>query len=275
VSDETLVAEDIRVEATENGLINPFFEHHLRGASYDLAAGSSLIIVRPESEGGLLWIDLEGQNTWSIPPGRTAILKTLEKVSVPLNMKGRLSLRAWVAAKLLTSPGGQIDPGYRGYLFLPLVNLGDVPITITYGETIVTAEFVRLSRNTTPYSDLQFDSIPQDRLPDAPATAVYSVETMSTLVDKLTAQIGKLERAQELQQPMIDATARVADFAVLGAVAGTVAGAIGGGIVAVFTQMPEPWNVAVGLGIIGAGAAAAFWLRNYIPHVFTARQVPG
>jgi deoxycytidine triphosphate deaminase len=273
MSDETLVAEDIRLEATQNALITPFFEDHLRGASYDLAAGDRLIIVRPESEGGLLWIDLEGQKSWRIPPGRTAILQTLEKLSVPLDMKGRVSLRAWVAAKLLTSPGGQIDPGYRGYLFLPLVNLGDVPITITYGETIVTAEFVRLSRNTRPYSDVELDSIPEDRLPEVPATPVYSHEAMSTLVDQLTTQVRRLERAHELQQPMIDATARVADFAVLGAVAGMGAGAVGGGVVAIFTQVPEPWNVGAGLAVIAAGATAAFWLRNQIPHLFAARDV--
>ena len=174
------------------------------------------------------------------------------------------SLRARQAAKLLFFAGGPIDPGYKGYLFLPIANLSDVPIEIRYGECIVTAEFVRLSKEAEPYSDMAFNSIPEDRLPAVPPTPIHTLARLTTIADKHDKDIDDLRRALEVQEPTLAATTRIVDFVVLGAMAGVGAGVALGGIVGVFTQVPDPWNVVGGFGAVGVAATIAFWLRGRI-----------
>jgi len=269
MGDKTLLKQDIKRAAEEFGLLDPFVEERLGGASYDIASGQTIIIV---SEEGLNPIDLQILEEYEIPPGRTAILKSQEKVMMPRKMKGRLSLKAREAAKLLFFAGGPIDPGYRGYLFLPIANLSDAPVKITYGQPIVTAEFTWLEQEAEPYSDEVFESVPRYRLPPIPPAPVHSLSKLTGMVDQHRSQILALQRVQEAQQPTLDATSRIVDFVVLGAVAGVGAGIAAGGIVGLFTQVPEPWNIAAGFGGIGLSAGIALLLRNQIPALFASSQ---
>ncbi len=261
--DHTLLADEIESEAVENGLLVPFDHNRLKGASYDLAAGRTIVIVEPETE-GITPIDLEVKHSREIPPGRAAILYSLEKVRMPVGMKGRLSMKSSVATKLLLFAGGPIDPGYKGHLFLPLANLSDVPIRITYGEAIVTAEFVRLGQDAQPYSDEEFDSIPNERLPVPPRQPVFDPTELTGAVKKLQLEIQTLRAAVQPLETNINATSRIVDAVVLGALAGIGAGIAGGGIIALFTQVPDPWNIVTGVfaTLTGLGAAMLWAFRR-------------
>lgn len=262
MSDRTLLNTDIARAVKEVALLEPFNRGNLRGVSYDFSVGRTMIVIHSESEGGIQATDLQVKRKWTIPPGRAAIVYSLEKVRMPLSMKGRLSLRARQATKLLFFAGGPIDPGYKGYLFLPLVNLSDAPIELSYGEAIVTGEFVELAEEADPYPAAQLDSIPEDRLPPVPADSVYDLARLTGLAEELQAAVVELRTELGLQQPRIEATSRVVDFVLLGAVAGVLLGTVGGGIVAAFAEVPTPWNFAAGFGTIIIAAIAAFWLRD-------------
>ncbi len=263
--DETLLADDIAREAVQNSLLVPFDATRLKGASYELAAGRTIIIVHAEDE-GITPIDLEVKLTWEIPPGRAAILYSLEQVEMPVNMKGRLSMKSSIATKLLLFAGGPVDPGYRGHLFLPLANLSDAPITITYGERIVTVEFIRLGSDAQPYSARRFDSIPPERLPTPPQDVVYDLGRVTAELVSLRSGFEEVQRAVKLQEPTLEATSRIVDVVVLGALAGIGAGAAAGGILALFTQVAEPWNfVTGGLAAVAMLTAATIAALRPLP----------
>ncbi len=169
-SDKTLLDADIRRVATENKLLDPFQPDVLKGASYDLRVGRTAIVVLPEHEGGYVKIDVERVGNLEIPTGRSAVIYSLERVNLPANMKGRMSLRSYFAIKGLLFNGGVIDPGYKGYLFFTVVNLGPSPVRLTYEERFVTTEFVRLGQPaSTIYNDgVRILEVPPEKLPPLP-----------------------------------------------------------------------------------------------------------
>jgi len=236
MSDQTLLLDDIKNAVTELNLLEPFDETRLRGASYDFAAGRTIVIINPRSEGGITPIDLEVKGECAIPPGRATIVQSLESVNMPLNMKGRLSLRSRLASKLWFFAGGPIDPGYKGYLFLPLANLSDVPLVLKYGEPLVSGEFIRLQRETKAYPDTEdtpYTSIPADRLPEPPPEVVYNVTILTTLVIQLQTQAEQLQEALESLEPEVKATSRVVDWVLLAAIGGILGGVVAGGVLAI------------------------------------------
>jgi dCTP deaminase len=258
--DETLLRQEIHHEAVNNGLLRPFDPDGLRGASYDLRVGRTVVIVNPEND-GITPIDLEVKGTWDLPPGRAAILYSLERVRLPNDMKGRLSIRSRIATRLLNFPGGPIDPGYSGHLFLPLANLSDVPIAIEYGQPIVTVEFVRLGRETTPYPHQDLDSIPKERLPAPPPEPVFDLTKLTAAVVKLESEYEQLRISVEPLQGRVESTGRIVDWVMLAAVGGLGAGAVAGGILALATRLDSPWSaIVVAVGIGGGLLAIAAWI---------------
>ncbi len=170
MADETLLDADIRRAAMESNLLEPFSPEVLKGASYDIRVGKTAIVVLPEREGGYVKIDVERDGGLEIPVGRSAVIHGLEKVHLPSDMKARMSMRSYFAIKGLLYNGGIIDPGYRGYLFFTVTNMGPSPVHLAYGERFVTTEFVRLGRPAfTVYNDgIEITEIPAEKLPPLP-----------------------------------------------------------------------------------------------------------
>ena len=58
----------------------------------------------------------------------------------------------------MATTGPQIDPGYHGRLIIGMTNLSPKPVTLSYGDDLVSVEFHRLSEASTkpypgPYQD--------------------------------------------------------------------------------------------------------------------------
>lgn len=262
MSDETLVGDDIAKAAANEQLLEPFDASLVRGASYDIRAGRTIVIAYPEPEGGITPIDLQVKGAWSIPPGHTAILYSLERVRMPANMKGRLSLRARLATKLLLFTGGLIDPGYEGYLFLPIANLSESPIEIRYGEPVVTAEFVRLRQSARPYSVEALDSIPEDRKPAVPPLRLRDLSELTHIASSHDDRLLELRKLLDRQTPLIQANTRMVDTITGALVTGIGAGAALATVMGLFTQLPEPWNWVGGGGAIIIALLGGFILRR-------------
>ncbi|GAI00794.1 unnamed protein product, partial [marine sediment metagenome] len=130
-------------------LLEPFESSCVKGASYDIRVGEIAQLPPREGEDQPRTVALgpKFQASVSIPPGATCVIRSLEKVHMPKNMKGRLALRAFHARRLIFFPGGIVDPGYNDYLFLPIANLGDASVELKYEEALITAEFVKLSKD--------------------------------------------------------------------------------------------------------------------------------
>ncbi len=245
MGDVTLIREDIA--QLGESLLTPFDGDCLKVASYDIRVGSLVFIAYPEEEGGVTANDLlaiEGKNMVSIPPGQACVVRSLEKIQMPLYMKGHLSLRSYWATQLLSYTGGPIDPGYKGFLFFPVTNISDSPISLRYGEPLVTAEFVRLATPaSSPFSKDEILTLRKP--PGVPARKPYDPV-------KMTIKIEQLDKKAASYEPLIESTRRIMDSIVLGVVAGVAAGLIAGFAVWLFTQLPGGTLVpaAVGLGVV-------------------------
>jgi len=194
MSDQTLLDFDIIFEAKRHGLLVPFEERQLKGASYDIRVGDYAVLARSQKEGHQR-IALKEQGQVEILPGQTVALYSLERVGIPQDMKGRLSLRSYWAIKGLYFNGGIVDPGYTGLLFFNVTNLGTAPITIAYAEGLVTTEFVRLDQPSQRiYNEgAPLLEIPEERLPPLPAQPAADIVQLQTTIAGLLERVARLE----------------------------------------------------------------------------------
>lgn len=242
-----------------DSLLTPFNDSCLKVASYDIRVGSLVVLAYPKEDGGIKATDLlavEGEDTVTIPPGQACVVRSLEKIQMPLHMKGRLSLRSYWATQLLSYTGGPIDPGYNGFLFFPITNISDSPVSLRYGEPLVTAEFIRLATPaSSPYHKEEIVTLRNP--PGIPAKKPYNPVEM-------TIKIEQLDRRADSWEPLIESTRRIMDAVLLALVAGVAAGAIAGSIVYAFTELSTRASL---LGAIGLGIGLAFiatWLLRRI-----------
>jgi deoxycytidine triphosphate deaminase len=195
--DQTLLDFDIIYEARRRGLLVPFEEKQLKGASYDIRAGDHAVVVHSQEEGGYERVALKEQGYIDILPGQTVAIYGLERLGLPPDMKGRLSLRSYWAIKGLQYNGGIVDPGYTGLLFFNVTNSGDSTIRVSYGEGLVTTEFVRLDQPSQRiYNDGEpILDIPSERLPPLPVRSMPTLSILQERIEELQRRIVSLEQA--------------------------------------------------------------------------------
>lgn len=74
-----------------------------------------------------------------IPPGGRALIPTGFAIALPEGYEGQVRPRSGLAVEhgvtVLNAPG-TIDADYRGEVKVPLINLGDMPFTVTRGMRI-------------------------------------------------------------------------------------------------------------------------------------------
>lgn len=123
-------------------LIENFYECCLEPASYDMRLGKTYT-YRGETK----QLD-ENSQTLKIEPGDFVLLSTLEVLNMPLSLVGHNGIMSpWARRGLVSLFSPQIDPGFEGFLKVPVFNAGDAPISINLGEKIFTVEFLRTDEN--------------------------------------------------------------------------------------------------------------------------------
>lgn len=228
MSDETLLDDDII--GLGDRLVDPFDPERVRGASYDISAGDTIIIALSERQGGHKFVNLRLKGGESIPPGHTAILCSKERFNIPVNMKARLSLRADYATRMIFFAGGIVDPGFRGILWLPIANLGSREVEIHYDERMFRMEFVNLPKSAKKPMSEQKEA---PTLPSLPEEPVYDVADLSRRLESVEAKARLFEPSTTIVQGFL-----------LAAVAGMAAG----GVFAAVESIDNP-KVAVAAGL--------------------------
>ena len=260
MADETLIDKEIKDFGEK--LLEPFEPSCVKGASYDIRVGARVRLVSLEPDGAarFQWVALDmpgAPGSIPIPPGSTCIVESMEKVHMPRHMKGRLALRAFHARRLIFFAGGVIDPGYEGFLYLPMANMGDVSVELKYGEALVSAEFVKLNKEAIPY---QPSKVPEEEQP-----TVFDRERLSREVQQQGKVIQEMLKRLDSSETRMSATEVVVNMVVLAAVA---AGAITA-VIVLFPKLSFPWNaVALSAGA-ALGVIAIALLRKVI---FRPRQ---
>lgn len=226
MADKTLTDDDLKaLSEGENPLVDPLDDGEcLEGSSYDFRAGGKVVVVSPEANEHHTR-SLEDEGEIEVEPGYAYTFYSLEQVRFPNDLKGRLSLRSHLANKKLLYSGGLVDPGYEGYLFFNILNLGTTTLTIEHGEPIVTGEFVRIEE-TTPYEGGPVTSLPADKLPalsDEPRE-VRNWEEVNELLTEHEETLRKVE-SMEAEFEQIDSFMRNLVYAAIAAaIAGVFAG---------------------------------------------------
>jgi deoxycytidine triphosphate deaminase len=136
-----LTHESIKEYILRDQLIENYSDDSIEGASYDLKLGKKYIKngitieITPPSAG----IKLE--------PGEFALLTSFEKINMPLNLVGHNGLMSkWARQGLVSLFSPQIDPGFKGFLFVPVYNAGDADISIPLEDKIFTLEFIKTDK---------------------------------------------------------------------------------------------------------------------------------
>ena len=193
-------------EAIEKGEleIDPFDEEHgLQPASYDMRLGKKALITKSVSLEELKGkvqkeevkeINIEKEESVTIPGGAFALVSTLERIRLGGNYTSHIGMRTYYTRKgLVILSGLQIDPRWDGCLVLGLANLSPRSLTLDYGDHLCTIEIHRLNRAADKdYSGLYMAEQREGRIPSADKDYLRTIETMS--VSDLTNALIDLSR---------------------------------------------------------------------------------
>lgn len=140
--------------SVDEDLIYPFDSNNIKHCSYELALGDEYYST--ESRNKIKTIGRKKQI--SIPAGQFALLLTEEKVKVPKDAIGFISIKAGIKFKgLINVSGFHIDPGFDGKIIFAVYNAGSQPITLTRGEPYFLLWFSSLDEETPDLYDRNND----------------------------------------------------------------------------------------------------------------------
>jgi dCTP deaminase len=91
-------------------------------------------------------VTVEGEEPFILHPGEFVLGQTLERVSLPDDLVGRLEGKSSLGrlGLLIHSTAGFCDAGFKGNLTLELSNVANLPITIYFGMPIGQISFMRM-----------------------------------------------------------------------------------------------------------------------------------
>ncbi len=175
---------------TEDLEIDPFDEESLQAASYDMRLGNRALITKTVSLEELKGkiqkeevkeINVEKEESLTVPGGAFALVSTLERIKLPNNYAGHIGMRTYYTRKGLSILSGlQIDPGWDGVLVLGLANLSPRSITLDYKDKLCTIEIHKLNRPVEkPYQGKFMAEQREGRIPVSDKDYLRTIETMS------------------------------------------------------------------------------------------------
>ncbi len=83
----------------------------------------------------------EKDNSFIFEPGKYYLIKTMEKVNLPVNLSGIIFPRTTLFRSGLTLFNGIVQPGYSGELTFGICNMGKSNIRVSFGARIVHITF--------------------------------------------------------------------------------------------------------------------------------------
>lgn len=83
----------------------------------------------------------EKENSFVFHPGEYYLIKTMEKVNLPITVSGVIFPRTTLFRSGLALFNGIVQPGYSGELTFGLCNLGNSNITVSFGARVVHITF--------------------------------------------------------------------------------------------------------------------------------------
>jgi dCTP deaminase len=139
-------SEKIKDVAAKNALVQPYDEKAVEHGAYELGLGPEAFLTSDE-ENKKTVLD-EGEQL-VIPPGQFCLLLTEEKVFIPNNAIGLISIKAGVKFRgLINVSGFHVDSGFQGRLKFSVYNAGSQNIVLQRKQRVFLIWFCDLDRVT-------------------------------------------------------------------------------------------------------------------------------
>jgi deoxycytidine triphosphate deaminase len=191
---------DVRNYIDKVGMIYPFYENDLNGITYDVRLKGTCLFWKDDDgkqiEHSIIVDARSGERKIILEPN-SIIFVTLEPYfQIPEYIALRYNFKIKQVYKgLLLGTGPIIDPGFHGYLSIPLHNLTKNRYTIKANEPLISIEFTKIN----PYKAETYPSkIPADfeRTKDfsAPERTVkdYVIDALKLVPDEIMPEIENL-----------------------------------------------------------------------------------
>lgn len=118
-------------------------------------------------------VGTEDDQSYRLKPGECLLAASLEYFELPWDLCGWVKDKSTLARKFVTVQNTVLEPGWRGYITLELVNHSPRAVTLLIGQPIAQVQFAELDRPT----DRPYVGKYQDQ-PDVPVVAIASHSTV-------------------------------------------------------------------------------------------------
>lgn len=150
-----LNSADIKAYVKKTGMIYPFHEEDLQGASYKVKIAGKILYWQYDDKSlhkeppKKIVTELNcGTDSFELGPNSIAFVALEPCFRIPEYLALRFNLKIQHIYKgLLLGTGPLVDPGFNGKLFIPLHNLTSNTYRFKYADTLITMEFTKLSGN--------------------------------------------------------------------------------------------------------------------------------
>jgi deoxycytidine triphosphate deaminase len=178
---------------TEHRLsVTPLLTNSIDASALDIRLGNSFITFVRSSASTFdsleksqdprsmqLRVDRAWGDVFHLHPGELVLASTLEYIVMPEDLTARVVTRSsYGRLGLLCATAIQVHPGFAGCLTLELVNLGQMPLTITPGERVAQLVFSTVTDKASHYheSKYQYPTEPEfSKIQEDPETRILKL----------------------------------------------------------------------------------------------------
>ena len=137
---------EIRSRSRNQGLITPFHQSGLGGASYELRCSSTYYDL---TEGGVKIDAKPYGNKIIIKPKHTIVIITEESLKIPSDLTAHIISKGSLFSIGLSPVSTYADPGFTGQLGLVTTNTSEKYIVLDTEQSVAKIHFTQLSSNST------------------------------------------------------------------------------------------------------------------------------
>lgn len=162
--------------------LGQFNAGRLSEASYDLSVGDEVFLSEKR-----IPTRLSTKSPYLVlPPGQFALVKTFEKVSIPRNLIGLISIKSRFKFQgLINISGFHVDPTYAGHLIFAVQNVGPNDIRLKHREPVFMIMFAELHEYSGEARKPGYDTIQLDQMSQLGGPSITLAQLKGNL-DKLT-----------------------------------------------------------------------------------------
>src|SRR5437667_5143686 len=165
-------SEKLKQVLTQGKVIEPFDDRAVKHGAYELSLGPEAFLTSDDDKRKKI---LDDGEQLVIPPGQFGLLLTEERITIPNNAIGFISIKAGIKLRGLVNVSGfHVDPGFSGRLIFSVYNAGGNKIVISRGERLFLVWYSTLTAGETkPYKGPRNG---QSEIPNADITAIGAIQ---------------------------------------------------------------------------------------------------